>query len=145
MFLSFLSAAVVLLSASAALATPAPQATGTLLPLPQVCTKPTYGPFKLFVRRADVEGDLPAKLYVDSRTPNNATSYMVVDTNPSCTNCGHTPSYWQLKQMQLFAVDATSTSNAATVNQDVPDGSSLSFVTSTHSQPSYPFYCAEVS
>ena len=77
-----ISAALVLLTASEVLA--APQASGTLLPLPTVCTTPSYGPFKLFARRvlsdsASTVVDYPIRLLSDGGKV--AISHMIVDTN----------------------------------------------------------------
>lgn len=143
MLSTIVSSAILLLGASQTLA--APQATGTLLPLPQVCVTPSYGPFKLYATPDDGTTNYPVRLKLDygssySSIPANTT--MVVDTNSTCTDCGIIPSYWQLKDMQLFAVDTSLPAGIQTVNKDVPDHSELQFITSKKEQPAYPFYCA---
>ena len=81
MFSTILSAAILLLAAGDVFA--APQASGTLLPLPTICAVPDYGPFKLFARRVVGTStvDYPVRLIQDEVTAKNVTSHMIVDTN----------------------------------------------------------------
>lgn len=67
-----------LLLASATKTTAAPQATGTLLPLPTVCTIPDYGPFKMFAIRTDTDETYAVRLQPNG---DSTTSTMVVSTN----------------------------------------------------------------
>jgi hypothetical protein len=82
MISSIISIATILLGASQSLA--APQATGTLLPLPQICTTPSYGPFKLFATPDNGVTNYPVRLKLDygsSYSAIPANTSMVVDTN----------------------------------------------------------------
>lgn len=83
MFSTVISAVVLLLTATDVLA--APQATGTLLPLPTICTVPDYQAFKLFARRTSTGVDYPIRLLADEVTAKNVTSHMIVDTNSVCS------------------------------------------------------------
>ncbi|PVF94524.1 hypothetical protein CPB86DRAFT_817971 [Serendipita vermifera] len=139
------SVTIFLLGASHTLA--APQASETLSPSPEVCTTPSYGPFKLFADDGATSYPVRLKrvtsLSSSSAFPVNST--MVVDKNSACSDCGVIPSYWVLKNKQLFAVDPTLSSDIQTVNKDVTKGSQLSFITSVKDQPAYPIYCALTS
>ena len=80
MFSTIVSVALLAVGASGVVA--APQASGTLLPLPTICSTPTYGPFKLYATRTDVspKAVFEVRLIADGTTL-PITSTMIVNTN----------------------------------------------------------------
>ena len=83
MFFALISTLIIMLSATAREVLASPQAattTGTLLPLPQVCHVPNYGPFKLFARGPHLQADVPVRLFTDT----SRLSHVVVNTNSVC-------------------------------------------------------------
>lgn len=82
MLSSLLSAVILLLGITEA--TAAPQASGTLLPLPQICSTATYSPFRLVAIRDDTGDSYAVRLAPNDPTATSATSYVstaFIDTN----------------------------------------------------------------
>jgi hypothetical protein len=82
MLSNIITGALLLFGAATTSTLALPQTTGTLLPLPQICTIADYGPFKLFATRTDTGKTYPVRLLSDTTsTSGDVTSTMIVSTN----------------------------------------------------------------
>ncbi|KIM25893.1 hypothetical protein M408DRAFT_330894 [Serendipita vermifera MAFF 305830] len=95
------------------------------------CNKVDYGPFRLYAAPANDPTAEPLLLkLIDLYTPRPTNDTIQALSICPADDCGHTPSYWELKDKVLYAVYAGGQEGYSTVNKPVVADAEVRFVNS---------------